>query len=191
MRMQPQDIETPAGDPFAHDLLDRRETVETLTGVLCSVEGPCVVSLDAAWGAGKTSFLKIWEQYLRDKKFPVVSFNAWETDFAEEPFVALSTELKNGLEACVEECGDKSLNPKIESLWEGAKKIAPSLASGIIGSVVPGAGEVLGQAIASLVEERMNGYEETRKSMKGISTHLARGGQDAGGGAPRPAGRHD
>ena len=55
------------------------------------------MAIDAAWGNGKTTFLRIWTQYLRNHKFPVVEFNAWETDFSGDPFVALSTELTDGL----------------------------------------------------------------------------------------------
>lgn len=97
MRIQPFEIEVPADDPFEQDLLDRKESVEVLTHLVRSLEGPCVLAVDAAWGNGKTTFLKIWRQYLLNLGFPVVQFNAWETDFAGDPFLASSTELTDGL----------------------------------------------------------------------------------------------
>ena len=86
------------GNPFEHDKLDRKVTVETLTQLVSSIEGPCVLALDALWGAGKTTFLNIWTQYLRDEGFTVVKFNAWETDFSGDPFVALCTEMTTSLD---------------------------------------------------------------------------------------------
>ena len=70
IRIQPREIEVPKEDPFANDLLDRKESVEVLTHLVRSFEGPCVLALDAAWGNGKTTFLRIWTQYLRNHDFP-------------------------------------------------------------------------------------------------------------------------
>ena len=99
IRIQPQPIETLDDDPFARDLLERREAAEVLTRIVSRIEGPCVVALDAPWGYGKTTFLTMWEHWLRQHDFPVVAFNAWETDFTGQPFLALSTELTQELQA--------------------------------------------------------------------------------------------
>ena len=59
------------------------------------------MALDAPWGYGKTTFLTMWEHWLRQHDFPVVAFNAWETDFTGQPFLALSTELTQELQAYI------------------------------------------------------------------------------------------
>ena len=97
IRIQPRDIVVPADDPFEHDLLGREESIEALTNVISSLDGPCVMAVDAGWGMGKTTFLKMWAQHLRNAQFPVVMFNAWETDFAQDPFIALYSEITGGL----------------------------------------------------------------------------------------------
>ena len=97
IRIQPSEIDVTEDDPFKNDLLSRKEPAEILTHLVGSLEGPCVLAVDAAWGAGKTTFLNIWSKHLRKHKFPVVKFNAWETDHAGDPFVALSSELTKGL----------------------------------------------------------------------------------------------
>ena len=98
--IKPRDIEVPKDDPFKYDLLGRREPAEVLTRLVVNLdEGPCVLAIDAAWGAGKTTFFRMWTQHLRNKEFPVVEVNAWETDFSEEPFVTLSTELIDGIKS--------------------------------------------------------------------------------------------
>ena len=98
IRLQPRDPDICKGDPFKNDLLNRKESIEVLTSIIGSIEGPCVLAVDAAWGAGKTTFLRMWSQYLRNNGFPVAEFNAWETDFAGDPFIALSSEIADGLE---------------------------------------------------------------------------------------------
>ena len=55
------------------------------------------MGIDAPWGAGKTTFLKMWAQHMHNEGFPVVEFNAWETDFSQDPFIALAAELERGL----------------------------------------------------------------------------------------------
>ena len=49
IRIQPREIEVPEKDPFENDLLDRKESVEVLTHLVRSFEGPCVLAVDAAW----------------------------------------------------------------------------------------------------------------------------------------------
>ena len=78
IRIQPRDLEVPEKTPFRHDLLNRRESVEILTQLVGTLDGPCVFAVDAAWGNGKTTFLRMWAQHLRNQEFPVVEFNAWE-----------------------------------------------------------------------------------------------------------------
>ena len=61
IRIQPREIHIstdPADDPFKNDLLDRREKAEILTSLVSNIDGPCTMAIDAAWGAGKTTFLK-------------------------------------------------------------------------------------------------------------------------------------
>jgi len=55
--------------------------------------------VDAAWGTGKTTFLRMWKSWLRQQGFPVVAFNAWETDFTNYPFLALGAALTQELDS--------------------------------------------------------------------------------------------
>ena len=99
IRIQPKGItipNDPKGNPFKNDLLDREESVEVLTHLIGSIEGPCTMAVDAPWGAGKTTFINLWSQYLRNSGIAVIKFNAWENDFYDDPFVALCAELSSG-----------------------------------------------------------------------------------------------
>lgn len=98
MKIKPDDIEIPHDDPFRHDLLERQQPILILTNLLQNLETPYTMSVDASWGNGKTTFLNMWKQHLSNERFPIVSFNAWETDFAGSPLVALTSELIEALE---------------------------------------------------------------------------------------------
>ena len=175
IRIQPQEMEVPEDDPFKYDLLDRKEPVEILTHLVGSIEGPCVLAVNAAWGTGKTTFLRIWAQYLRNQGFPVIEFNAWETDFTEDPFVALSSELTDGLSKYT----DDPLPEKVAAAKNAAKEVIKRAIPSIIRVATAGILDLssltekeIGQFFASYAQERLAGYQEARKSIQNFRTVL-------------------
>ena len=44
-------------------------------------------------GTGKTTFVKMWQQYLNNASYKTLYFNAWENDFDSSPLVAIMSEL--------------------------------------------------------------------------------------------------
>ena len=169
IRIQPREIDVPEDDPFKNDLLGRKESVEVLTHLVRSFEGPCVLAVDAAWGNGKTTFLRIWAQYLRNVGFPVVEFNAWETDFSEDPFVALSTELTEGLQ----EYADDPLATKIDKTKKVATELLRRSVPGLVRLATAGVLDLapllekeMVQALASYAEKSPSEYQEAKKSVK-------------------------
>ena len=171
VRIQPKEIEIPPDDPFAHDLLDRREPVEVFTRLITDVEGPCAVALDAAWGAGKTTFLQMWAQHLRNEGYPVVEFNAWETDAAGDPFVALSTEITNGLK----DWGKRPVEFKIQRTEKLAKQVLRRTLPGALrlgASLVPVVGAELGHVASSWAEDALSGYVDARETVRQYRSSL-------------------
>ena len=134
IRIQPREIEIPEDDPFKNDLLGRKESVEVITHLMGSIEGPCVLAVDAPWGTGKTTFLNIWAQHLRNSGFPVVKFNAWESDFSEDPLVAIAAELTGGLQQYI----PAKHRAKLGVLKKATSKILIATASGVIRSATHG-----------------------------------------------------
>lgn len=166
IRIQPKEIEVPEDNPFTHDLLGREKPVEILTHLIGSVEGPCVLAIDAAWGTGKTTFIRMWSKYLRNENFPVIEFNAWENDFAGDPFVALSAELTDGFREYV----DESLAEKMQNVAsEVLQWIVPGAIRGITASTPLGG---LGEIFASYAEERLSKYQATKDSVKAFKKSL-------------------
>ena len=174
-RIQPTDVEVPAENPFAHDRLQREEPAEILTQMLRAIEGPCVLAVDAPWGAGKTTFLNMLAQHLRNREFPVVEFNAWKTDFTDDPFLALSQELTDGLR----EFRDGALGDEIAKVKGAAGEVLRRAVPGVIRVATAGILDVspmmegeIGKALASYAQQRLSAYLDTRSSLEKFGTSL-------------------
>ena len=171
IRIQPREIEIstdPADDPFKNDLLDRKDKAEVLTSLVSNIDGPCTMAVDAAWGAGKTTFLKMWAQYFRNQGFPVVEFNAWETDASGDPFIALTTEITGQLVGTAD-------STRLEQVSNQAKELIKKLAPGLIRfgtSFVPIAGAEMGHTFSALAEEALSSHREAKQSSKQFKDSL-------------------
>ena len=71
------------------DLLDRRKQVDVVSGVLRRAAGPAVVMVDAPWGGGKSTFLRMCAEELRAGGALVVEFNSWTQQYTKKPLVDL------------------------------------------------------------------------------------------------------
>lgn len=76
MILKSRGIEVVEEAPFKNDVLNRHESAEALTEFVTSSNEPMVVCIDAPWGQGKTTFLRMWKQHLKDKAIPTLYFNA-------------------------------------------------------------------------------------------------------------------
>ena len=169
IRIQPIDIIVPEDDPFCNDLLDRKDSIEVLTHLLGSIEGPCVMAVDAGWGNGKTTFRRIWSQHLRNEGYPVVEINAWETDFSDDPFLALATELTNSLKYQSENSTVEKIDEAKKCAAEVMRRALPGLirigTAGIL-DIQPLLNEEIGNALASYAECRLSAYQESKDSVE-------------------------
>ena len=169
VRVQPREIDIPADDPFANDAMDRKEHILVLTSVIKAIYGPCVLGIDGPWGSGKTTFLRMWAQHLRNESFPVVSFSAWETDFSGDPFLALSDEISQELQRY----RGGSLDTKIESVLQMTKEVALRAMPGAVRILTAGVLDLspvlereLSQIAASYAQERVSAYQGAQQTLR-------------------------
>lgn len=80
--------------PFKYCKLSRQVYAEILTEVVKTNSQGFVMGLNSRWGTGKTTFVKMWQQYLKNDDFQTIYFNAWENDFEDNALTALIAELK-------------------------------------------------------------------------------------------------
>jgi len=77
-------------DIFANDALDRKDSIDNLSQIISTTDDPFVLSIDADWGAGKTTFVRLLKAHL-EKEYSIQSiyFSAWEEDYSKEPLVSI------------------------------------------------------------------------------------------------------
>ncbi len=86
-------IEIPKDSPFTNDKLERQKIAENLTRLIQSTTQPFVISIEAPWGWGKTTFIEMWKKHLESLGHTCLYFNAWENDFVEDPLIAFVGEI--------------------------------------------------------------------------------------------------
>ncbi len=89
------EIEINDNEPFEGDRLGRQQSATTLTSIVNAYSDTgCVLSINGEWGTGKTTFVKMWQADLKLQKYRTIYYNAWETDYIEDPLISLLGELK-------------------------------------------------------------------------------------------------
>lgn len=91
--LPPLEVGDDEGFTAEKDIFGRATHGKRLTNLICHVDQPLVIALDAQWGGGKTTFLKMWAGELRKAGFPVIFFDAFEHDYAEDAFAAMAAEI--------------------------------------------------------------------------------------------------
>lgn len=98
MSIVQNEIEIPNEDPFLNDELGRKELASSLTSLIADADGPLVMSINGRWGTGKTTFIKMWDQMLRNEgAVKSLRFNAWENDFVSDPTVVFVEEMTTAI----------------------------------------------------------------------------------------------
>ncbi|MFC6979194.1 KAP family P-loop NTPase fold protein [Microbulbifer taiwanensis] len=100
--------------------MERRAEIENLTPVLLNAQAPLVLALEAPWGGGKSTFIKLWRQYLVCNGHVSLALNAWESDFCDDPLMPLLSVLDDWLSEQREE-------GVAGKAWKKAKTLAPGL----------------------------------------------------------------
>lgn len=121
------EIEIPIeGDPFANDLLDRRTIANNLTALLENTTTPYVMSVSAPWGQGKTTFIKMWKKLLENKGFGTVYFDAWSSDYADDPLLAFI----NAIDSAVSNADPpaKAAMDAVKRTFKNVVKASPKIA---------------------------------------------------------------
>lgn len=85
---------------FEEDKLGRKKYAEFLTEIISNPEkykrksdsDSFSIAIDSSWGTGKTTFIEMWIDYLKNNfynKYSIINFNAWKNDFSQNAFAAL------------------------------------------------------------------------------------------------------
>jgi predicted KAP-like P-loop ATPase len=95
LRLFPPEIEVAPDEGFApqKDIFGRKAFGDQLTRIVSTLESPSVLLLDAPWGTGKTTFVKMWRGELKKAGIPSVYFDAFANDYQQDAFLAIASQI--------------------------------------------------------------------------------------------------
>lgn len=173
MILKSRELEIAKDDPYRNDALNRKESGEALTRFVLSANDSVVICVDAPWGQGKTTFLKMWEQHLKNSEIPTIYFNAWESDFSDDALVCLIGEIsasitelsKTGNESKAREYLGKTKDIGVALLKRSVPVAAKIATAGALNL-----DKITEQALAgfseSIAKEQLERYENSKKSIR-------------------------
>lgn len=178
-----QPIEIDADNPFKNDVLGREENITVLTQFITSFEQSIVLCIDGGWGQGKTTFIKMWQQYLKKRNITTIYFNAWESDYTDDALIALIGEISLSIKK-LKRLDKSKVDEIFESIYKhGANLIkvcAPALSNLLVKTVSVGLtnadelAKTLGALSESLVKEQINKYEASHSTLKNFKEELSK-----------------
>lgn len=116
-----------------------------------------ILNLDAGWGEGKTTFIRLWEEDLRPN-YITVYFDAWKNDYYDDPLVPFFASLDSKLELFN---STKSSRIQLNSIFNLRK--AATIAVAIL------AKQALGVGINQLLSSDDAGEDRENSSIDGHS----------------------
>ncbi len=160
------------GDPFDNCKLERKKYAEVLTTIVSTYADGFVLAINNKWGTGKTTFIRMWKQQLKNEKFQTLYFNAWENDFQPEVLIALISELSE-----LRDKGEENFNSLVEKAAKFLRKAAPAVAKGVVSKALgEGAIADLSEAVTEFTTEELEGqiqsFTDAKKGIIDFRTSL-------------------
>ena len=148
----------PEKNPFVNCKLGRERYAKILTQIVANYTKGGVIALDGVWGTGKTTFIRMWAQDLKNKGFSLLFFNAWEDDFVSDPLVGLIGQF-------YEICKTESAKTQLSDVIDVASGLLASATKGFLKSV---AKKCVGDDVVDAVTES---YEDKSKFKIEVETY--------------------
>ncbi len=166
MTIRQTELRVEPSTPFSNCKLGREKYANVLTSIVESYPEGFVLSINNKWGTGKTTFVKMWKQQLKNNGYKTLYFNAWENDFEDSALTALIAELKT----ITKQPNEPEFKTLLKSAALLSKHIAPAIAKAIAEKYI--STEVLKTAIegatsgvAEIFENQIDEYGKKKKSI--------------------------
>ena len=150
-----QEIEIDENDIFKNDKLQREDSIKDLSKLIISNTEPLVLSINASWGSGKTTFVKLWQTYLKKEcNVNSIYFSAWEDDFSKEPLISILGEMNSYIEKNfkVNTAVPKSFKKALSLSGKILKKVVPTAIKGATAGLID-APQIVEDTISAISEE--------------------------------------
>lgn len=173
--------------PFEGDFLGRKALADSLEGYVSRLQVGATIAIDAEWGAGKSWFVNHWKKQLENNKFKVIYLNAFSQDYIDDPFLTISMEIANHVDANQEKI--EKLKKGIGKVWRSFLPHAPMLIFSAITTLAGGGffaqrvnevineiknsgdfseelGKVLNEKLEEHITEQVENYQKEKQSLE-------------------------
>ena len=184
LTIPPIKIEEDEGFSPDKDIFSRKEFGERLATLVAQSKGELVLAIDAQWGEGKSTFIKMWKGYIyhhHKPKIRSIYFDAFENDYQKDPFLALVAEiyelLKDESEPKKKEFRKKAGNA-VKSMLRGGMKIGVSnVTGGLLGgsemdAVEEGISKLFSKNVDTLIDDRLESSAKDKLALRSFRDHL-------------------
>lgn len=170
LRNRLPEIDIPEDDPFKNDKLNRKSCADIFINMIKMYYSTgCVIALNGEWGSGKTTFVKMVQQELKNRGAHSLYFNAWKNDYVSDPLIALLSELK-------EVCPDSS---KWDNFIANAGKISLAIGKAMLNGAIRNISGVSADALLAgtdemgkILENNINEFAEQKKTFEDFRKSL-------------------
>lgn len=191
MKLTTPPLEIPEDAPFQNDLLGSEEFANRLFNLITRIDDGLVMSIDAPWGEGKTSFVKMWDALLRQKGAKCIYFDAFSQDYIDDAFIAIASEISSLVENEFEESQspkkrlkefkNKAAKAGVKLLSWGAKVGVKAATLGAIKDVEIEELKEIKKAfaddgsslISNLIEQKLDNHKKDIKTIENFKEELA------------------
>lgn len=158
-------------DPFENCLFDRKRYSDILQNLINNYSDGFVLSINNSWGTGKTTFIKMFDQDIKNNDFETIYFNAWENDFETDPLVSIIGELKS-LKSGLDTNFEKVVANGAKLLLTTSTSFLKYRASKIFGEDVLNIFENLIEKSQEIAEDEINNFSERKKTINEFKKSL-------------------
>jgi hypothetical protein len=169
MIVKHSEIEIDEADVFKNDKLDRKDSIIDLSSLIESTTSSFVLSINADWGFGKTTFVRLWQKYLKkEKKINSIYFSAWEDDFSKEPLISILGEIKKHIDDNFDTDSEEAKSFDKVKTFGGKvlKRGVPAFLKGVTGGLVDfdkGFEDAIGAIAESAAKELIDNYSKDKE----------------------------
>ncbi len=179
------------------DIFSRKEFGERLANLIARSNGDLVLAIDAQWGEGKSTFIKMWKGHIlhhHETKIESIYFDAFANDYQKEPFLALAAEMyelfkvgdkKSKKDEFISKAGDAVKSMARGALKIGVRNVTGGILDGSeVDAVEKGISKLLDKQIDTAVSDRLKSAAKDKLALKSFRKYLEDFAREHGGGMP-------
>jgi KAP family P-loop domain len=171
---------------FADDYFKRKPIAEKLMSYFEQLHDGCVIAIDAPWGEGKTWFAQNFAALLKANEFSTAYIDAFETDYGDDPFLAIVSSLLGLMESEEDKQLGKTFVKKASKLGAQILPIAAKIVIGAgarwgigekaskeVGEIVDKAIDDADDYLEKIIEKKLEAHQKEKASIEGFRDALA------------------